>query len=82
MTKILTIILMIAVILVILDMWVQFGRASARRESNPNVEKRCPPHDWHWEDYTDETGILGKQRITCTWCGPLRYDEYESRKKE
>ena len=59
-------IVVIAIVLVVLDMWYQL-RDPAPGCEDVKPEKRCPPHDWHWEELGG-----GRQRIVCTWCGPLK----------
>lgn len=33
--------------------------------------KKCPPHQWFWQDIVDQDGILQGARIVCKVCGPL-----------
>ena len=33
--------------------------------------KKCPPHQWFWQEIVDQDGIRQGDRIVCKVCGPL-----------
>lgn len=34
-------------------------------------KKKCPPHQWFWQDIVDQDGNKHGERIVCKVCGPL-----------
>lgn len=34
-------------------------------------KKKCPPHQWFWQEIVDQDGNNQGQRIVCKICGPL-----------
>lgn len=34
-------------------------------------KKKCPPHQWFWQEIVDQDGNNQGQRIVCKVCGPL-----------
>ena len=34
-------------------------------------KKKCPPHEWFWQEIVDQDGNKQGQRIVCKVCGPL-----------
>lgn len=35
-------------------------------------KKRCPPHQWFWQEIVDQDGNKQGERICCRVCGPLQ----------
>lgn len=35
------------------------------------VKKQCPPHQWGWQEMTDQDGNHQGARMMCKLCGPL-----------
>ncbi len=35
-------------------------------------KKKCPPHQWFWQEIKDQDGNKQGERIVCKVCGPLR----------
>jgi len=33
--------------------------------------KKCPPHQWDWQEIVDKEGVKQGERIVCKVCGPL-----------
>lgn len=33
--------------------------------------KQCPPHQWFYQDITDEAGVHQGSRLVCKLCGPI-----------
>jgi hypothetical protein len=33
--------------------------------------KKCPPHQWFWQEMVDQDGVGQGARIVCKVCGPL-----------
>lgn len=50
--------------------------AQSHKSNNGNqfmVErKKCPPHQWFWQDIVDQNGEKHGERIVCKVCGPIR----------
>ena len=38
-------------------------------------KKKCPPHQWFWQEIVDQDGNKHGDRIVCKICGPLKTDE-------
>lgn len=36
-------------------------------------KKKCPPHQWEWQEVVDQTGVKQGERIVCKVCGPLNF---------
>jgi hypothetical protein len=34
-------------------------------------KKKCPPHQWFWQEIVDQNGDKQGERIVCKICGPL-----------
>ena len=34
-------------------------------------KKKCPPHQWDWQEIVDQHGNKQGERIICKVCGPL-----------
>lgn len=34
-------------------------------------KKKCPPHQWFWQEIVDQDGNKQGERIVCKVCGPL-----------
>lgn len=34
-------------------------------------KKKCPPHQWFWQEIIDQAGVRQGERIVCKVCGPL-----------
>jgi hypothetical protein len=34
-------------------------------------KKQCPPHQWFWQEITDQNGEKQGERIVCKVCGPI-----------
>jgi len=34
-------------------------------------KKKCPPHQWFWQEIVDQDGVRQGERIVCKICGPL-----------
>ncbi len=35
-------------------------------------KKKCPPHQWFWQEIVDQDGNKQGERIVCKVCGPLQ----------
>lgn len=35
------------------------------------LEKKCPPHRWFWQEIVDKDGNKLGERMVCKDCGPL-----------
>ena len=33
--------------------------------------KKCPPHQWFWQEIVDQDGVKQGERMVCKVCGPL-----------
>lgn len=45
-------------------------------------KKKCPPHQWHWQDIVDQDGVKHGERIVCKVCGPLNFQPGRSDESE
>jgi hypothetical protein len=34
-------------------------------------KKKCPPHQWFWQEIIDQNGDKQGERMVCKICGPL-----------
>lgn len=47
-------------------------RSTAQSSEKLIVEvKKCPLHDWKWQEVIDKDGVKQYDRIVCSRCGPL-----------
>lgn len=37
-------------------------------------KKKCPPHQWFWQEIVDQDGNKQGERIVCKVCGPLKFN--------
>lgn len=35
-------------------------------------KKKCPPHQWFWQEIVDQDGNKQGERIVCKVCGPIQ----------
>ena len=65
--------LVIGLIILIYIMMPKPGATKANGISEKLVieKKKCPPHQWFWQEIVDQDGNNQGQRIVCKICGPL-----------
>jgi len=65
--------LVIGLIVLIYIMMPKPGAAIVNSLSEKLVieKKKCPPHQWFWQEIVDQDGTNQGQRIVCKICGPL-----------
>ena len=50
------------------------GKAAALNSTSEKLvieKKKCPPHQWFWQEIVDQDGNKQGERIVCKVCGPL-----------
>jgi len=65
--------LVIGLIILIYIMMPKGGVAKATGPAEKLVieKKKCPPHQWFWQEIVDQDGNKQGERIVCKICGPL-----------
>jgi hypothetical protein len=50
------------------------SKVNAAAEKLVIEKKKCPPHQWFWQEVVDQDGNKHGERIVCKVCGPMRSD--------
>lgn len=73
------IIIMLIVFFIVSRLTPKPGELGGAQEKLIVEKKKCPPHQWFWQEIVDQDGNKQGERICCRICGPMRSrEEHES----
>jgi hypothetical protein len=72
---ILIIILVFLLLSIVANLTPKPGQLGGAENQLVVQKKKCPPHQWFWQEVVDQDGNKLGERICCKVCGPLRSRE-------